>query len=547
LKETSVPEVIEVEAPITAVTVFRDGARVVRNGAFTAGPGTVRAVIGGLPSDTDAASIRVALRGHAVTLVDIEVRREYAAEPLRADTGRLRDEVQACRDAVAALDDEDAAQQAALTFSGHLSQQAATSLARAMSFGRAGHEDLDQMAGHLSASTASALARRREIAARRRDAQRELQAAEQRLADAEVPAAAVRYLEVAAIVQASAQAEAELELSYHVSGVSWRPLYDLGLTGEVLTLGYLAEITQRTGEDWPEVDLAVSTARQGQHQTLPELRPWYVSRLRPPRPPAMPPAMPPVGARASRFGPEITLEPPAPGGAPAGAMASAPSAPYLPPPPAPPLSAGVDEAGAGLVYRIPRPLAVPADGSPHKTSIASLELDAKLDHLAVPVLATEAYLRATVTNNSRLLLLPGQARIFHEGQFTGETELETVASGEEFELQLGVDDQIRVERELRRRAASKAVLGGTRTIDVGYEITVENHRQGKARISVKDHIPVSADGEIKVKLKEATPSPAERTDLGELTWHLELDQGESAAITYRFTVEHPASVTLAGI
>ena len=126
-----------------------------------------------------------------------------------------------------------------------------------------------------------------------------------------------------------------------------------------------------------------------------------------------------------------------------------------------------------------RPLAVPADGGPHKTSIGRFDLDAALDHLAVPVLAPEAYLRATVTNTSPLLLLPGPARVFHGTQFVGETSLETVAAGEEFELQLGVDDQIRVERKLRRRSTGKAVIGGTRTIDVGYEITVENHRTGK--------------------------------------------------------------------
>jgi hypothetical protein len=45
-----------------------------------------------------------------------------------------------------------------------------------------------------------------------------------------------------------------------------------------------------------------------------------------------------------------------------------------------------------------------------------------------------------------------------------------VAAGEEFELQLGEDDQIRVERELRRRSTSKAVIWGTRTIDIAYEI-----------------------------------------------------------------------------
>jgi uncharacterized protein (TIGR02231 family) len=179
--------------------------------------------------------------------------------------------------------------------------------------------------------------------------------------------------------------------------------------------------------------------------------------------------------------------------------------------------------------------------------VARFELDAALDHLAVPVLAAEAYLRATVTNSSPLLLLPGPARVFHDTQFVGETALETVAAGEEFELQLGVDDQIRVERELRRRSTSKAVIGGTRTIDIAFEITVENHRPNTARVSVHDHIPVSTDGEIKVRLREANPDPAERDDLGELTWAVALEGGKTAKVRYRFTVEHPAQVIIAGL
>jgi hypothetical protein len=42
------------------------------------------------------------------------------------------------------------------------------------------------------------------------------------------------------------------------------------------------------------------------------------------------------------------------------------------------------EAGAGLAYRVQRPLAVPADGEPYKTTVARFALDAALDHLAVP-------------------------------------------------------------------------------------------------------------------------------------------------------------------
>jgi len=76
---------------------------------------------------------------------------------------------------------------------------------------------------------------------------------------------------------------------------------------------------------------------------------------------------------------------------------------------------------------------------------------------------------------------------------------------------------------------------------------VRNHRRDKARVRVHDHIPVSTDGEVKVRLREASPAPAEHDDLGELTWDLSLDRGQAATFRYRFTVEHPAQVSVAGL
>jgi uncharacterized protein (TIGR02231 family) len=524
------------DAPIVAVTVFGDGARVQRNGTASMEPGLQTVVLGGLPASVDPASVRVAARGPGLALLNVEVHHRYRTDPLREETARLRSDVDKCRDAVQALDDEDAAEQARLDFAGHLSGAAAAALARAVSFGRADHDDLARMAGYLSGDTAGALRRRRDISARRRAARRELEAAEQRLETAENRAgSSVAFADVTAALEASAATRAEVEFSYHVSGASWRPLYDLALDGKRLAVSYLAEVAQQTGEDWPAVELVLSTARRGLHQTLPELNPWYIGRAQPvPRPLARRPML---GRDASQSGAPVPMA----------AMAADPGAPQAGLAEAAPLVAEPGEAGTGLTYRVQRPLAVPADGGPHKTVIAQFTLDAALDHLAVPVLAAEAYLRATVTNTSSLLLLPGPARIFHDTKFAGETSLDTVASGEEFELQLGVDDQIRVERKLRRRGTSKAVIGGTRTIDIGYEITVENHRQDKARVSVHDHIPISADGDIKVRLRETSPDPAGQDDLGELTWELSLDGGQTTKIRYRFTVEHPAQVTVTGL
>jgi uncharacterized protein (TIGR02231 family) len=495
-------------------------------------------VVASLPEGADPSSVRVAARGHGLSLLNVEVQRRVAADPRRESLAQLRADFERCRDAVSELDDADEAERAGLGFLGHLSEAAATSLARALSAGRAGYDELAGMAGHLSASTATALGRRREIAARKRVAQRELDAAAERLAGAEQPGSSAVFSEVSVLLEAAAPTEAAIELTYHVAGASWRPLYDLVLDGEKLKVSYLAEITQRTGEDWPEVTLVLSTTRRGLRQTLPELSPWYIGRPRPPRPRPGPPRMRAAAVAQMAAAP---LE---------GSSGQAESqwVPQAALPEAKVLTAepGQSESGAGLVYTVARPLAVPADGGPHKTLVASSEADARLDYLTVPVLAPEAYLRATVTNGP-LLLLPGQARIFHGAQFVGETHLDSVAPGEEFEVQLGVDDQIKVERKLRRRTTSKAVIGSTRTIDVAYEITVENHRDRTATVTVRDHIPVSTDGDIKVRPRETTPAPESADDLGELTWTLTLPAGESSAIRHRFTVEHPAQVTVAGL
>jgi uncharacterized protein (TIGR02231 family) len=527
------------ETPITGVTVFTDGARVTRTGVTAVQPGLRPVVVASLPENADPSSVRVAARGTDLALVNVEVQRRVGTEPRRVSLAQLRADVERCRDAVKELDDADEAERAGLGFLGHLSEAAATSLARAVGAGRAGYDELAGMAGHLSASTATALGRRREIAVRKRIAQRELDAAVERLAGAEQPGEPVVFIEVSVLLEAAAATEAEIELTYHVAGACWQPLYDLVLDGEKLKVSYLAEITQQTGEDWPEVTLVLSTTRQGQRETLPELSPWYIGRPQPPR------VMGAMARSAQVRAPMPMAAAPPPdesfgGQGIAFAAAARPQAKVLTAEP------GEGESGAGLVYTVARPLAVPSDGGPHKTLVATSEADASLDYLTVPVLAPEAYLRATVTNGP-LLLLPGRARIFHGLQFVGETYLDSVAPGEEFEVQLGVDDQIKVERKLRRRSTSKAVLGSTRTVDIAYEITVENHRDRKAAVSVHDHIPVSTDGDIKVRAREATPAPASADDLGELTWTLVLPPGESSAIRHRFTVEHPAQVTVTGL
>ncbi len=173
------------------------------------------------------------------------------------------------------------------------------------------------------------------------------------------------------LLEAAAATEAEIELTYHVAGASWRPLYDLVLDGEKLKVSYLAEITQQTGEDWPEVTLVLSTTRQGLRQTLPELTP-VVHRPCPSRRPGRARRCQGGrrrGVRHARRGLRRRARSAGGGAGPGGGGrggAARPAAKVLAAEP------GRSESGAGLIYTVARPLAVPSDGGPHKTLVAQL-------------------------------------------------------------------------------------------------------------------------------------------------------------------------------
>jgi uncharacterized protein (TIGR02231 family) len=208
--------------------------------------------------------------------------------------------------------------------------------------------------------------------------------------------------------------------------------------------------------------------------------------------------------------------------------------------------ASAEQGVMAATYRPARPVAVPADGSAHRATVAVFELPVTLDYVTAPVRAPEAHLRATVVNGSPHTLLPGTAAVFHGGDFVGSAAIATWAPGEEIELALGLDDRVRVERELVRRAATKAALTATRRRDVEYRTKVANHTPRKARITVLDQIPVSRDEGIIVRETVAEPAPAERTDLGVLTWRLDLAPGETREVVLGLRVELARGVDVIG-
>ncbi len=131
------------------------------------------------------------------------------------------------------------------------------------------------------------------------------------------------------------------ELEYFVEAARWVPTYVFDLKGRAATIRLEAMVAQASGEDWSGVAVQVSTADLTREATLPELSSWRIGTAQPRPKPAfrpLPDGLDALFAGYDRVGPSPAIEPTA------GAAAPPPPPPMQPapmpaaahaPPPAP--------------------------------------------------------------------------------------------------------------------------------------------------------------------------------------------------------------------
>ncbi|WP_410647021.1 DUF4139 domain-containing protein [Amycolatopsis sp. cmx-4-54] len=513
------------EAPIVAVTVYPHHARITRR-ASAALDGETRFAFAGLPWNLDTDSVRVTGSGPAVIAgVDVAVERHPA--PADASLRALTEQRRADQAVVDEVADAVAAETAKVDLLTGLATRSGKSFAKALAAGTAEPPRVAEVTDALGTQLAEALGKRRELGIRLARLRDDLKALDREI-EAKQGTSEVDSATVTVELEPQEDgAEIGLELSYVVANASWEPAYDVRVRGEDVSVTWYGRITQHTGEDWPECELALSTARPANTVEVPELDPWFLDRV---------PEFKPSMARMA-YGSAS----PAGGGIPESVGMPAPAAP-----PMAARTASVEQGTTAVTYRPGRPVAVPSGAQGHRTTLAQLELTAKLGYVTAPVVSPEAFLRATVVNTSEHTLRPGKASVFHETEFVGTTRLDVWAPGEELELALGVDDRIRVERELAHRTASKATLSGVRKREAAYTTTIVNHSPREAVVTVLDQAPVSRDDAITVRDVRTVPEPVERTELGEFTWRLTLAPGAKGVVTLGYRVDVAKGVELAG-
>ncbi|MBI3320459.1 MAG: mucoidy inhibitor MuiA family protein [Candidatus Omnitrophica bacterium] len=328
----------------------------------------------------------------------------------------------------------------------------------------------------------------------------------------------------------------QLEVSYRVPGATWQPSYEARAAThaddvELISYGL---VRQQTGEDWTDVRLTLSTAKPAMAGSMPELKPWF---LRPWEPVRNMPAAEPAFARKLSALKEERVDEQA-----ADQPTSAVEAKVA--------YATVETQGPSVTFTLPKPASVPADWQPHKVPVASQRFKADLAYEATPKLLPDAFLRAKVTNTTDTLYLAGPVSVFLDGAFVATAALKQVAPNEAFDLYLGVDERVKVERKSLKERVEVSLLPGlhgkTKSTDYEFLTTIENFTGRRITVMVFDQVPVSEREEIVIESVKPVPGEIEKDkeQPGIFHWSLDLAPGQKQELKLSYRVRHPVEMQI---
>jgi uncharacterized protein (TIGR02231 family) len=514
---------------IDAVTVYPQGADVVREVAIDVPVGEHGIVLADLPQNVDAQSIRVEGDSSGGLLVgSVDTRSKFTGSAtvdatrkgLEKEILELQVERQGLDQTVADLN-----QQKTILLSladKQLVPQSTTETVKAIDATQLGNlvDLVGQKLIALSKDVMMAQKRQRDIDER----SAELNAKISELAPSE------EYrTEVVVNIEAAEALKGTLRISYRVQEAAWVPFYDARLTiGDAaakpsIELVHRAEVTQNTGERWDGVELRLSTARPNGATAAPDMVAWEISKLE-------------IEPVASAVAPAPTVDVSEVAEADGGADQNLGRTLQLAKPKMRMVQkqAIIETSGFQATYKIAGRVSVDNAGQSKKVRITSGQHEATLQALIVPRVDITAYLTASFKIAGTGPQLPGIVNLYRDGTFVGQGNLPLLSPTETADLGFGADDLIKVIRDEIDRVTGEEGFISSSNVEVrAWDVAVKNLHTMAMPVRVIDRVPFTANKDIEITEAPAMTRPTTR----------DLDK-KRGVLTWDFNLEPQADITL---
>ncbi len=521
------PVLVSPDAILNRVTVYDGQALVERVFHVQAtSPGPYDAVLGPLPLGLDASSLLVKVEQGSAVVQGVEPRIVVGAALDDTSRDALREELSRLKGQRRALDGDRESIASGRGF--------VNAVVSSISSEEASPDHLTQVMVFVRAQAASL---DKELAANElavADLDLQIQTLQNKLGDGGRKMR--RYAEGHVRIWFEQAGTASFRLSYLVPGARWLPTYDVrvfpDLTG--VTVGLIAQVSQKTGEDWEDAEILLSTAAPsvGLDPPAVPVRTVYLPRPLAQKAPSAPSAKKyggRTGGRLESLGiveedlSELEF-----------ARLDAPTV-------------SVQNLGLSVLFSLPQRKAIASTGEVHRFRIREVPLDVEPERYLVPSLSDRAFLRAKVTLTGDAPLLPGPAKIFLGPDYLGQASFPILRPGDETTLQLGVDPNLtlKVETVLNERR-DPGLLSSTATLTRVRRAVLKLSASAPRDLVVvmEEFIPVSRDNRVTVKAVEMRPAPEHdeealklQKEKGLYGWRLKLAPGETRNVYWGWAIE----------
>ena len=316
-----------------------------------------------------------------------------------------------------------------------------------------------------------------------------------------------------------------LGISYIVSDAGWVPSYDLRAQSvkKPLEMVYKGKIYQNTGQDWKNVKLFVSTYRPSYNQDRPILSPLYVAEYTP------------YNSQAEVSGYKLKKEISA-----ANAyqmredIAAKPSQVPI---------ATVSDSQMNVIYELNYNQTIVSQEKEQYVILDKKQLDAAYKYHTVPKLNNQVFLMAFVKNWQNLNLINGEANIYFDDNYIGNTNITSSYVKDEFPISLGADERITVKRIKLEDKTSQKAMNANKWETESYQISIRNNTKENIELEVLDQLPISENSKILVKTLGLDGGNLD-DKTGSVLWNKNIGSGNSEKIMFSYEVKYPKDIKI---
>ncbi len=530
----SVAETVTTGSKLDAVKIFPQAALYDRKVSLDLPAGQHQVLVTDLPQDLQGGQFQAFADGVTIQSIGFSTGRQVPAEPVKSDEQIAAEKaLDAAKGELIAVEDTRIAAKAAVAAS-NLKVQYLTSLSEGkMSGGTGGStptaDELTSLIGVLGAEISAAVVALETAQNELTQTNRAVNEADAKVARAHAALEATLPLEretATAIIDLVVDAEFkdDLTLIYASQNAGWQPSYEIKVDQDKanakVDMIRQASIWQRSGEDWQDVVVTLSTSdlNRATQVSLPYPDIKYI------------------------FDPKELIRM-AQKSVARGQAADALAEPVMETAAAPRYEQYASTVrGQTIEFELGRIGKLRGDTNGKLFRLDAIQSDVELEARATIGQNSTAVLYAELENTTGGTLLPGEATLIRDGVMVGQSYIGEVANGDTFDMALGPLNGILVEqRTLQVQDGDTGIISSYNQKIEKYEVSIRSLLDYAIDVTTYAALPVSEAEDLEVTL-DTSPKPTEMNIEGRrgvVGWTIPMEAGATETINYGWTLKWP--------